>query len=204
MWNRRWILAVGLAICGCTALQFAGRSTAQQVVSSSKSDSDSLWPKESKKELDADLACAKAYLRLMEAVQNKYQEINRLQPNSIPPSVMQVFQQGVGEATDYVQSLEKGGMSDGRIYAAFAESELRSRRDSLRQAEQANAVSPGAVSASQVAVLQADVDLAKVRLERARDLADEPPLSSVRFELGQLHEEVQRLRMFVAVLRERQ
>ncbi len=71
----------------------------------------------------------------------------------------------------------------------------------LRKAEGANAVSSGTVSASQIELFKADVDRAKVKVEKARHLAAESPLSNVRFELGQLREEVQTLRMFVGLLR---
>ncbi len=198
---RRWIIVAGLVVCGCLAIQVAGHLAAQQNDIPKKSDKESDSQKERKEELELDARYAKAYLRVMELTQERYQEMNRRQPNTIPLSVMQVIQEGVREARDRAQLVEKGDLGYAEIYVAGAESDLRATQELLRKAEAANAVSAGAVSASQTELFKADVDRAKVKVEKARHLAAESPLSNVRFELGQLREEVQTLRMFVGLLR---
>ena len=59
----------------------------------------------------------------------------------------------------------------------------------------------GAISQGEVDRLIAQRDLAKVKIEKAKHLASESPLSNVRFELEQLREEVQELRLMVVLLR---
>ena len=44
------------------------------------------------------------------------------------------------------------------------------------------------------------MDLAKVRVDKARHLASESPLSNVRYELELLREDIQELQLLVALL----
>ena len=80
---------------------------------------------------------------------------------------------------------------------------MSSAEASWRRVEDANAAAPGSISAARAAIVKADLELAKVRVEKARHLSDEPALSSVNFELAQLREQVQQLRILVALLGER-
>lgn len=201
MWNRQWIFLAGLVACGGVAIQLASRLPAQQDDTAHKPATDSGHEKE-KQQLELDLSYAKAYLRLVEAIQVKFEEANRRQPNTVSPSVIQVIQEGVGEARDRVQLLEKGDLSDAEISVAIAETELRSAQESLSKAEQANGVTAGSVSAAQLGIFKADVELGKTRVARARHLSSESALASARFELGQLREEIYRLQLRVTLLRE--
>jgi ribosome-binding factor A len=199
MWNRRWIFVAGLAACGWLAVQVATPLAAQQKEDAGKSDKNS----EKEKEQELDVRYAKAYLRLMETTLAKYQETNRKLPSTIRPSVIQAIQEGVREARERLQLAEHDDMSDAEIYVSSAESDMRSAEESLRKAEGANLQFSGTISQGEIDRLKADVDLAKIRLEKARHLAAESPLSNVRYELEQLREEVAELRMFVALLRDR-
>ncbi len=76
-----------------------------------------------------------------------------------------------------------------------------SSRTALAKAQNANRRVAGAISQGEVDRLIAQRDLAKVKIEKARHLAAESPLSNVQFELEQLREEVQELRLIVALLR---
>ncbi len=202
MWNRQWIFLAGLVAASCVAIQLASRLAAQQSDNASKPATDSEHEKEKQKQLELDLNYAKAYLRLMVAIQDKFQDANRRQPNTVSPAVTQVLQEGVGEARDRVHLLEKGDLSDAEVCVAIAEAELRSAQESLGKAEQANGVLAGSVAPVQVEILKADVELGKSRVEKARHLSSESPLSSARFELGQLREDVHRLQLRVVLLRE--
>jgi hypothetical protein len=204
MCNRHWIFVAGLLACGCVALQFASRLAAQQNDSAVKSDKDSANEKERKDEHELDLRYAKAYLRLMEATLDRYQDANRIQPNSIPPELMQVIQDCVREAGLRAQLAQKGGITDAEICVSDAEARLSAAQESLRKAEAANGVSPGAVGAPRVEQLKADVELAKVRVQKAHNLAAESPVANLHFELEQLREDVRQLQMYVALLRIKQ
>jgi seryl-tRNA(Sec) selenium transferase len=204
MWNRRWIFVAGLMACGFLAIQVASPLSAQQkenapTDSAGKSDKE----KEKAKEKELDIRYAKGYLKLMQATLEKYQETNRRLPNTIRPSVMQAIQENVREARERVQLAEKDDTSDAEIYVSGAESDLRSAQESLSKAEAANLQFNGTVSPPEIERLKADLELAQIKVERARHLASESPLSNVRFELEQLREDVQELRMFVALLRDR-
>lgn len=203
MWNRRWIFAAGLVACYCVAIQVARPLTAQQNDGAGKSDKDSEREKETKQQLGVDARYADAYLRLMEATLQKYEDANRRQPDTIPASVMQVIKDGVRDARDRAQILKKADSTDAEICIVRAESELRAAMESLQRARNANGETPGNVSASQVEILKANLELAKIRIEKARHVSSESPLSNIRFELGQLREDVQQLRMHVALLGER-
>jgi hypothetical protein len=203
MWQRQWIVVVGLAACVFVAIRVAGPLAAQQNDTAVKSDKDSELEKEKKQGLELDAQYAKAYLRLMDAILEKYENTNRRQPNTIPASVMQVIQDGARDARDRAEMFGKADPSEAAILVACAESQLRGAQESLRSAENVNAASPGNVSAPQLDILKADVALAKVRVERARHLSAESPLSTVRFELAQLREEVQQLRRLAALLGEK-
>ena len=78
---------------------------------------------------------------------------------------------------------------------------MRLAEDVLAKAQAANRRLAGTISQGEVDRLTAQRDLAKVRIDKARHLASESPLSNVRFELEQLREEVQELRLLVALLR---
>jgi hypothetical protein len=197
MWNRRWIFVAALVACGWLTAQIATPLAAQQKDKASTSDKNA----DAEKELD--VRYAKAYLRLMEATLEKYQETNRKLPNTIRPSVMQAIQEGVREARERVQLAEHDDMSDAEIYVSSAEADLRSAEEALRKAEGANLQFSGTISQAEIERLKADIDLAKIKLEKARHLASESPLSNVRYELEQLREDVAELRMFVALLRDR-
>jgi seryl-tRNA(Sec) selenium transferase len=197
MWNQRLIFVAALAACGWLTIQFATPLLAQQKDDAPASDSAS----DAEKQLD--LRYAKAYLRLMEATLNKYEETNRRQPNTIRRGVIQAIQENVREARDRIKLAESDNASDADIYVSSAEADLRAIQESLRKAEAANLQRPGTVGQPEVERLKADLDLAKVRVDKARHLASESPLSNVRFELEQLREDVQELRLIVALLRDR-
>ena len=197
MCNRRWIILAGLAVSGWLAARVASPLVAQQQHDAAPSDKDSSTERE------LDLRYAKAYLRLMEATLNKYQETNRRQPNTIRRGVIQAIQENVREARERVQLAESDDASHAEIYVSSAEADLRAAQESLRKAEAANLQRSRTISQAELDRLKADVDLAMVRADKARHLATESPLSNVRFELEQLREDVQELRLIVALLRDR-
>jgi hypothetical protein len=202
MLNRRWISAAGLAICGGLMLQFATPLSAQQKdAPAANAQQDD--KKEKEKEKDLDLRYAKAYLKLMEATLNKYRETNRKLPNTIRPSVMQAIEESVREARERVSLIDKDDTKEGDIYLSGANAELREATESLRKAEAANVQFSGTISAEEIERLKAEVELATINVEKAKHLGSESPLANVRYELEQLREDVAELRMFVALLRDR-
>jgi hypothetical protein len=146
-----------------------------------------------------DVRYAQAYLALMEATLSRYEESNRIAPNTIRPTVIQGIQDAVRKARDRVQLAQSDEAGDSQIYVSGAEASLRLAEDALRRAQAANARSARSVGDGEVGRLKAQVELAKVRIDKARHLASESPLSNIRYELELLREDVQELQLMVAL-----
>jgi hypothetical protein len=202
MVNRRWIFVASLVIGSGFVAQWAAPLSAQQKQAAGEGDKkDDAKEKETEKDLD--LRYAKAYVRVMEATLNKYRETNRKLPNTIRPSVMQAIEEGLREAQERVKLVDGDVSNDGDIFVAGAQAELREEQESLRKAEAANVQFSGTISAEEIALLKARVELASINFEKSKHLGSESSLSNVRYELEQLREELAELRMYVALLRDR-
>jgi hypothetical protein len=197
MSKRSWAVASFCIICGWLVSQVNsplwGQQDAKPVIAN---------PAEAaQQEKELDIRVAEAYLNLMEATLRKYEDTNRRAPNTIRPTIIQGIQDGVRKARERVQLAQGDDISDSQIYVSSAEGDLRLAEDALSKAEAANRRLAGAISQGEVDRLRAQRDLAKVKIEKAKHLAAESPMSNIRFELEQLREEVQELRLFVALLR---
>ncbi len=197
MWQRPLAFLAGCVVCGWLVAQLPSTLWGQQDVKLTAEDSAAAADKE--KELD--IRVAQAYLNLMEATLRKYDETNRRAPNTIRPTIIQGIQEGVRKARERLQLAQGDDITDAQIYVSSAEAELRLAEDVLTKAQAANRRLAGTISQGEVDRLTAQRDLAKVRIDKAKHLASESPLSNVRFELEQLREEVQELRLLVALLR---
>jgi ribosome-binding factor A len=155
-------------------------------------------------ERELDIRYAQARLKLVAATQERFVDINRRVPNSIRRGVMQSLQDSVRDANERIKLAEgTTDATDAEVYVRSAEAQLRTAEEALAKANAANSRSANAVNATEVNRLKAEVELGKVRIEKAKHLAAESPLSNVRYELGQLREMVQELKLQVALLRDR-
>ncbi len=200
MWKARWSvmisvlgLFVGACLWGQVATPLSGGQQDESAKSEAKSDTD--------QEKEIDIRYAEAYLKVMQATLAKYEETNRRAANTIRPSIIEGIQAGVQKARERVQLAKSDETEDSQIYVTSAEANLRMAEEALRRAQAANARSANAISAGEVNRLKSLVELAKVRIDKARHLASESPLSNVRYELELLREDVQELQLFVALLR---
>jgi hypothetical protein len=151
-------------------------------------------------ENELNIRYAKAYLALMEATLARYEEMNRNAPNTVRATVIQAIQEGVRDARERVQQTQSDEANDSAIYVTHAEAELRVSEEILKRSEAAVARRSGAIGPKEIERLKAKRDLDKINVEKARHLASESPLSNLSYELGQLREEVQELRLQVAIL----
>jgi hypothetical protein len=195
MWKPRWICVVGLLLGVCywgeiAPLREHKRADANQAAAS-PADGEA-------RELD--IRYAQAYLKLIQATLEKYEEINRRVPNTIRSAVMQGIRDSEREARERIQLAQSDDVGDAQIYVSSAEADLRLAEEALGSAQGANARSPGAVSQGEIGRLKAQVEFAKARIVRARHLASESPLSNVRYELELLREDVQELQLRVSLL----
>ncbi len=197
MRNRSWVMFGVVIVGGWIVAQIASPLWGQQEAAADAKTSAA--SSETEKELD--VRYAKAYRSLTEATLHKYEDTNRRAPNTIRPTIMQGLQESVRKARERVQMAEGDEKNHGDIYVVSAEAELRLAEQALRSAEDANRRRSGTILQGEVDRLKAQRDLAVVRVDKAKHLASESPLSNVRFELEQLREEVHELRLLVALLR---
>ena len=200
MWNRRMTLAgVSVLTCCWLAAQVAAPLSAQQDTGPAKSDDNA----ELSKERDLDIRYAKAYLALLEATLAKQEEMNKNGPKTIRATVIQSIKEGVADARERVQQAQSDNPNNSAAYVLSAEANLRISEEILRKAEAARARFAGAVPQTEIDRLRAKRDLDKINVDKAKHLAAESPLSNLRYEVGQLREDVQELRMNVALLQTR-
>jgi hypothetical protein len=197
MSQRRWLLVGVCIVSGWLAGQISSPLWGQQEPKLPDTDATAA----AEKERDLDTRVAQAYLNFMEATLRKYDETNRRAPNTIRPTIIQGIQDAVRKARERLQMAQGDDITDTQIYVSSAEADLRLIEDTLSKAQGANRRMSGAISQGEIDRLIAQRDLAKVKVEKAMHLASESPLSNVRFELEQLREEVQELRLMVALLR---
>jgi TolA-binding protein len=189
-------VGVSFFVCCWMAVQFTAPLSAQQKDGTGESGERT---KEVAKS-DLDVRYAKAYLALLQATLDRYEEMNRNAPNTIRPTVIQAIQEGVRDARERVQQMESVETNESAIYVTHAEAELRVSEEVLKRSEAAVARRAGSIGSKEIERLKAKRELDKINVEKARHLASESPLSNLRYELGQLREDVQELRLQVAIL----
>jgi hypothetical protein len=193
---RLWLLLCGLILTGWLATQTTSASRGAQNV-----PAEDARGSEPDVEKALNQRYAAAYLKLMEATLGRFQEINQRNADIIRPAVIQTVQDGIGKARERLQLAEKSEVNDSKAYVLRAESDLRLSEEALKKSEAVNKRAAGTVSAKEIDRLKAQIEFEKIKVEKARHLASESPLSNVRFELDQLREDVQELRLNVSILR---
>ncbi|REK19029.1 MAG: hypothetical protein DWQ37_02380 [Planctomycetota bacterium] len=136
---------------------------------------------------------AQAYLKLMEAQLAEFQQRNQRSPNTIRPEAMQLAAEYVAKARERLRAAQSDEANESAVYVLAAEAEVRAAEAELQRAAAVNRQRAGTISRGEVARLQAQLELAKVKVVKARHLASESPLSNLRFEIDQLREDVQQL-----------
>jgi hypothetical protein len=94
-----------------------------------------------------------------------------------------------------VELAQSGETNDSRLHVLRAEADVRLAEDSLKRAEATNKRLANTISPGEMARLVAARDLARLKVERARQLASEPPLSHLRFDVDELREDVQEIQL---------
>lgn len=191
------IVVSGLFMSGCFWACFASTLHGQPEPAAKKPEAGAA----ADAERELNIRYAEAYLKMMEATLERHLESNRVMANTVRPSVIENLQSAVAKARDRVELARGDESASARVLVTSAEGKLRMAEEVLRRAEAANNRRARAVADGEIARLRSEVDLAKVRVEKARHLASESALSTVNYELEQLREDVQELQMFVLMLR---
>lgn len=160
--------------------------------------------KESDDWKQAKIAYAQAVLEVAQADVAKAKEANAKAPETIPSSVVRGLTNDVSIAQARVSSMQ-GPVAAGAEspYTLAAKDALSFAQDNLKQANDVNNRVPGAISKAELARRQADVDLAKARLQVAGLLGKATPLEADQWEMLQLQEDMHDLRFRVRLLQYR-
>jgi hypothetical protein len=152
----------------------------------------------------AELDYAKALLKVAQADLAKVKEANSKVPDTIPNSVVRSLEYEVAEAAGRIKAMSGGKEGDmDSPYAALAKQSLDFAEQSLKQAQDANARAPGAVSPAEVQRRQADVDVARARLQMANLLSNASASDVMEWQLLQMMADVHDLRQQVRLLQQR-
>jgi hypothetical protein len=149
----------------------------------------------------AKLKYAQALVKLQEADLRKAQDANAQAPAAVPASVIQMLQTDVSMAKARARSLEDGaGKSQESPYLSVARDALTSAEQALKQATEVNARVSGTFNAAEVARRQAQVELARARLDVAQQLDKATPEERMEWEILILQQDVHELRFAVELL----
>ncbi len=187
--SRRPLLLSGILILSWLSTQIVSPLLAQQNTDAGKAEASAA----ADEERELNIRYAQAYLKLMEARLAEFEQRNRRVSNTILPAATQLAKEYVTKAKVRLDAAENNDASESRIYVVRAEAALRSAEAELRRAVEVNKKLANGVSRGEMARLVAQRDLARVKLEKAKHLASESPLSNLQFEIDQLREDVQEL-----------
>jgi hypothetical protein len=191
-----WTVAV-LMVLG--VFSWAGRNavvTAQDSSAPKQGKSDELH--------QAQVNYAKALLKVAQADLAKADDANKKVAGTIPPSV--VF--GLRNDVDMAKARVKGMLGLAKDekdndYIPAAKDAISYAEEQLKLAQEANARVPGAVSKPELERRQAEVEVARARLEVAKLLNTAAPMEVAEWELLQLQGDVHELQFRVRLLQER-
>jgi hypothetical protein len=183
------MLVGGLVLCGWLSAHLVSPLAARQDAAAPAA------PAQSAQERELNTRLAQAHLKLMEARLAEFEDRNRRAPNTIRPAGLQLVQEYVAKARLRVELAQSDAADDSQVYVSMAQTELRLAEDSLKRAEAVNKRLANTVSPREIARLGAQRDLAKIKVEKAQHLSSESSLSNLRFEIDQLREELQELRL---------
>ena len=132
-------------------------------------------------------------------------EANSKVPDTIPNSVVRSLEMEVAEAQGRCNAMSGNAKTDNleNPYVALAKQSVEFAEQNLKAAQNANARAPGAVSPAEVQRRQADVDVAKAKLQMANLLNNASATDEMEWQLLQLLADVHDLRQQVRLLQYR-
>jgi Tfp pilus assembly protein PilX len=138
---------------------------------------------------------AQAQLRLAELTLQKAQSLNQRMANTITPAMVSLFSDDVEFAKSQLQAVKSTGKLDSyQGLLRRAELSLRTAEQNLKKITEADKLMPGTFDASDLERLKINVELAKVRLERGKALANADPQTKLQWQVELLNDDVARLK----------
>jgi len=149
----------------------------------------------------AKLNYAQALVKLEEADLRKAQDANAQAPAAVPASVIRMLESDISMAKARARALEDGtAASREASYVTVARDALAAAEQALKQATEVNAKVSGTFNAAEIARRQAQVELARARLDVAQRLDNATPEERMQWEVLVLQQEVHDLRFAVELL----
>ena len=193
--KRSWIIVAGLLICACLINQIISPLWGQQKAKSDQPAAGS----DREQETALDIRYAEAYLAFMEATLARYEESNRAMPNTIRPAVTQGIQEAVRKARERVQLAQSDQAGDVQYPRLERRVQPAPGRRSLATCASREHQNRGPSATVRSVGCKPKWPWPKVRVEKARHLGSESPLSNVNFELELLREDVQDLKLLMTL-----
>src|SRR5262245_47679761 len=145
---------------------------------------------------------AQARVKVAEAELRKAEDANRQAAGAIPAMVVQSFRNDVAMAKARLRFFEGGaGEATEAPYQIAARDGLAAAEVSLKQAMDENTRVPGTIDKAEVARREAEVELARARLEVCQQLVKATPEQQMQWGILVLQEEVHGLRFAVELLK---
>ncbi len=202
--NRKLVLTLAAAL---TAGTWLGAQHAISVLAQDNPRVAKYQPQSSSQNSDikqAELSYAKALLAVAQADLAKAKAANSAVPDTIPTSVVRGLEYDVAEAQGRVKEMS-GGNERGaeNPYVGLAKQSLEYAEQYLKQARDANARTPGTVSAAEVQRREAEVEVARARLQMANLLNNASQTDVMEWQMLQIVAELHDLRQQVRTLQYR-
>jgi hypothetical protein len=136
---------------------------------------------------------ARAQLRLAELTLQKAQDMNRRVPQTLAKGVVEQFADDVQFAKAQVEAAARGQTDPFNLWLRRAEIDLREREDRLKIVSEANRRVKGAYTALDLERLRAGIELARLRVDHGRSLADASPEAKLQWQLEMISESLNRV-----------
>ncbi len=143
---------------------------------------------------------AQANLRLAELRLEKAREMNRKVARTLAQGIVELFANDVEFARAQLKAAQSGGTADSfALWLHRAELELEDREQQLQVAKNANERVPNAFPPIDMARIEAAIELARLRVERGRELAEASPQEKLAWQLEMMNEGLNRVDIMVSL-----
>lgn len=183
---RRYAAAIAVAAF-CAGVGYHVGSAAQPEKKDAPSAADT-------KNEPIDVRFARAHLRLAQLTLQKAQDMNKRTRGTLSNDLIQLFADEVDVArVELETALKSDGLDQYASWIRRSELLVRVAETKLKRASEANRISPGTISALDIERFRLGLEVAQLRLERGRALADASLDKKLAWEVDLLSDSLSRL-----------
>jgi len=143
---------------------------------------------------------AEAHLLVAELTLKKAQDMNRQVPQTLARGIIDQFSDDVEFAKAQLEDAKNTGAIDAfGLWLRRAELALKMREERLNTAMEANRRVPGAYRPVDLDRMRAAIEMARLRVERGRALADAPHIAKLDWQLEMINEGLNRVEEMVSL-----